>query len=317
MNFRQLDCFMTVAEHLSFSKAAELLFLSQSAVSQIVISLENELGFQLFIRDKRRVTLTSAGEFLFQRFHGMKQAFHETLEKAQAIAETAPITLAIGYDGLMSEGWIGSAVERFHQKLPDATLKMRKEPVFFLTDPLISGSLDLIITHELEIEDHPSIKFQPLLEAGPCVFVSANHPLSQKEIIRPENLKGEMLLADSFSDSSLALTKTAQHFKKIGIDFSNAQPVNDGDVIFSMVEAGLGIFLASHLCDGFMNKRNVVAIDLDVGLGNAKLGIAWKMDSQKVEDFIACARDVLKDDPKYISLPQVRATTRPKVSGAR
>lgn len=308
MNFRQLDCFLVVAEHLSFSKAAERLFLSQSAVSQLVISLENEIGFQLFIRDKRRVTLTAAGEYLYKRFNGMKPAFQETLEKARDIAGSTMMTLSIGYDGLMSEGWFGYAVQRFHDKYPDALLKMRKEPVFYLTDPLLNGLLDLIITHELEIEDHPSIRFQPLLTAGPCAFVSANHPLSQKEFMTVENLKGEPLLADSFSDSTIALTKTGQYFQKLGVDFSNAQPVNDGDVIFSMVEAGLGIFLASHLCDGFMKKRNVVAVNLEMGLGNAVLGIAWKQDSQKVDNFIVCAREVLKDDPKYILTASNRAT---------
>jgi len=312
MNFRQLDCFMTVAEHLSFSKAADLLFLSQSAVSQLIISLENELGFQLFIRDKRRVTLTVAGEFLYQRFNGMKQAFQETLEKARDLAETAPVTLSIGYDGLMSAGWFGNAVQSFHDKYPAATLKMRKEPVFYLTDPLLNGSLDLIITHELEIEDHPGVKFHPLLSAGPCAFVSTNHPLSHKKIIRRENLRGELLLADSFSDSTLALTKTAQHFQKLGVDYSNAQPVNDGDVIFSMVEAGLGIFLASHLCDGFMKKHNVVSVDLDIGFGLAVLGIAWKTDSLKVDDFIACAREVLKDDSKFIDTDPNQSPITPK-----
>jgi LysR family transcriptional regulator, transcription activator of glutamate synthase operon len=301
MNFRKLDCFMEVAEQLSFSKAAESLFLSQSAVSQLIISLENELGFQLFIRDKRQVTLTPAGEFLYQRFNSMKPTFVETLEKAHNIAESTPVTLSIGYDGLMSEAWFCFAVQRFHDKYPDAILKMRKEPVFYLTDPLLNGSLDLIITHELEVADHPSVKFQPLLAAGPCAFVPTNHPLSLNECIHLENLKDEVLLADSYSDSTLALTKTGQHFQKVGVDYRNAHPVNDGEVIFSMVEAGLGIFLASHLCDGFMKSHNIVAIDLDLGCGDAILGIAWKQDSRKVEDFIACAREVLRNDPEYIS----------------
>ena len=300
MNFRQLDCFMLVAEHLSFSKAAESLFLSQSAVSQQVISLENEIGFQLFIRDLRQVKLTPAGEYLYQRFNSMKPAFEETIRKAQNIAEVSPVALSIGFDGLMTETWFGSAVQRFHDKFPEAILKMRKEPVFYLTDPLLNGTLDLIITHELEIAGHPSIIFHPLLAAGPCAYLPIGHPLSQKKCIHLEDLKNEKLLADSYSDSSLALTKTGQHFQQVGVDFSNAQPVNDGEVIFSMIEAGLGIFLASHLCDGFIKNNKVIVVDLDIGFGNAILGIAWKQDSQKVKDFLGCAQDVLKSDSKYI-----------------
>jgi LysR family transcriptional regulator, transcription activator of glutamate synthase operon len=300
MNFRQLDCFMLVAEHLSFSKAAEKLFLSQSAVSQQVISLENELGYQLFVRDLRQVKLTPAGEYLYQRFNSMKPVFVETLRKASDIAESSPVSLSIGYDGLMTEVWFGSTVQRFHDRYPDAILRMRKEPVFYLTDLVLNGSLDLIITHELEIADHPNIKFQPLLSAGPCAYLPMNHPLSQKTCIHLEDLKNEILLADSYSDSTLALTKTGQHFNQVGVDYSNAQPVNDGEVIFSMVEAGLGIFLASHLCDGFIKNSKVLAVDLDIGFGNAILGIAWKQDSQKINDYIACARDVLVHDPKYI-----------------
>jgi DNA-binding transcriptional LysR family regulator len=301
MNFRQLDCFMEVASQLSFSKAAEHLFLSQSAVSQQVISLENEIGFQLFIRDKRQVMLTVAGEFLFQRFSKMRPSFEEALEEARYIAQSTPVALSIGYDGGMTGEWFFSTVRRFHTSYPGSFLKMRRKPAFFLTDLLLNGSLDMIVTYNLEIEDHPNIKYHPLLETYCCAFVPASHPLSLKNCIQPADLKGEVLLADSYSDSNLALTKWGQHFKKLGVDFSKAHPVSDGDVITSLVEAGLGIFLASHVWDGFMKNRNVVAVELDIGDKNWTLGIAWKQDSRKVDDFIALARDVLKNDQNYMS----------------
>ena len=65
MNISQLECFLSVADHLSFAKAAEELSISQPAASHQIQSLENELGGKLFHRTTRTVTLTEAGrEFL-------------------------------------------------------------------------------------------------------------------------------------------------------------------------------------------------------------------------------------------------------------
>ena len=71
MNLNQLNCFLKVAENLSFTKAAEQLYISQTAVTNHIKNLENEIGFLLFERNKKRVELTKEGvQFLSEVYNG-------------------------------------------------------------------------------------------------------------------------------------------------------------------------------------------------------------------------------------------------------
>ena len=75
MNHRQIDCFIAVAQCHGFSAAARRLYLSQSTVSQQVISLENELGYALFVRKGHQTELTAAGSYLFQRLVELRDGY--------------------------------------------------------------------------------------------------------------------------------------------------------------------------------------------------------------------------------------------------
>jgi DNA-binding transcriptional LysR family regulator len=298
MNIRQLDCFLTVADLLSFSAAAEKLYLSQSAVSQQIISLENDIGCQLFIRDRRSANLTPAGEFLCTRLKEIKPLFQEAIFNARDIAEKGSIGLSIGYDGPMAEAWIGLAIRRFHSRLPGTILKIRKEPVSYLTNLLLNNSLDLIVTHEIEVTGLMDIEFQPLTSASCCLFVSKEHRLASYTRVGLEVLEGETLIVDSLSETDRALSKGSQYLERKGVNYQNAQFVSNGDVIFSMVEAGLGVFIASHLCDEFARRYKVVGIDLDIPVGDAVLGLAWKRQcsqpSECIQGFIKSASEAIR-----------------------
>ena len=74
MNFFQLECFITLATLLNFTKAANAMFISQPTFSRHILSLEKELGVKLFHRDKRTVKLTKAGEVfqeIVRRFYSL------------------------------------------------------------------------------------------------------------------------------------------------------------------------------------------------------------------------------------------------------
>ena len=64
MNFSQIKCFLAAAECLSFTRAADRLYLSQPVLSRQIASMEDELGIELFIREKKSIRLTPAGEVL-------------------------------------------------------------------------------------------------------------------------------------------------------------------------------------------------------------------------------------------------------------
>ena len=88
MDFRTLQYFVTVAEELNFTRAAEKLQMSQPPLSNSIRQLEEDLGTQLFIRGKRRLTLTEAGELLLRRSRQILRLSDKTRLDLQSLGST-------------------------------------------------------------------------------------------------------------------------------------------------------------------------------------------------------------------------------------
>lgn len=85
MTFQQLLYFQSVADSLSFSKAAKECFVSQTAISRQIRQLEQEMDLRLFDRDTTHVTLTSAGRYFFQQAQQITAQLRQAVETAQQI----------------------------------------------------------------------------------------------------------------------------------------------------------------------------------------------------------------------------------------
>lgn len=293
MNFRQLDCFLAVADCLSFSAAANKLFLSQSAVSQQIASLEQELGFPLFERSKHKVKLTAAGSFLHPRLIEIRSSLDTAFDRASNIAQNAQVKLTLGYDGPLAEPWVGKALS-LAARSKGRSYDLRRASMTELTGLLIDGSIDFVITTNFEMGSIEGISFHPLITRTACVFVPPGHPLSNSSSITLEDLEGETLIAAYEAGAAKILSKTGNYLIEKGISIKSALSFPDGDTAFLAVQSGEGIFVASHLCDEFARQRfGVPPVDLDAGLPDVTMGVAWKNDDPAIDDFIEAARTVL------------------------
>jgi DNA-binding transcriptional LysR family regulator len=97
MNSLQIQYFLTVAQYLNFSKAAEHHYTSQPSVSRQIALLEKELGFELFFRTKHSVQLTPAGKIVYDEFSQLYQKAAAVLEKARQTSRGMDGNLNIGY----------------------------------------------------------------------------------------------------------------------------------------------------------------------------------------------------------------------------
>ena len=104
MNLQQIQYFLALADELHFWKTSEKVFITQSALSRQIKSLEQELGFQLFKRDKRNVQLTGAGEFLRTEFTKILTDFESVTRHAKQIAEGEIGTIRIGHQTGVGQG---------------------------------------------------------------------------------------------------------------------------------------------------------------------------------------------------------------------
>jgi DNA-binding transcriptional LysR family regulator len=295
VNFRQIDCFLAVAEGLNFSVAADKLFLSQSSVSQHVSALEKELGVTLFTRDRHHVELTEAGSYLNARYRAMREDFEAVNARARSMDCAPGQTLSLGYDGPLAEVWIGDAARIFHASHPDVRLQVKKGSALDFPAMLRNRTVDAVIVHDVEVSNTEGLTFQALATAQACVYYPAGHRFERLRYVTTEDLAGECIVSPygRGSGQNIEVSPTGAMLQGSGIDLRGAYTVDGGDAAFLAVQAGIGVLVASHLCDGYAARYGVRSADLQSSLPLVQLGLAWMEGNPRIDAFAVCARRVL------------------------
>jgi DNA-binding transcriptional LysR family regulator len=190
---RQLDTFLTVADTLSFTEAGNRLGLTASAVSQLIVELENEVGFRLFDRSTRRVGLSSAGK----EFLGPADMVLRHLR----LAETAAADLRKGSTGLVrvaapmviASHILPKIVRSYTEQHPRVAVRIRDASVEQMVDLVEAGDVDLALGPDRTSGD--SVMRVPLFKSPWVLWCSPEHPLAQKKTVAWGDLRQESLVA--------------------------------------------------------------------------------------------------------------------------
>ncbi|EGT5710581.1 transcriptional regulator CynR [Cronobacter dublinensis subsp. dublinensis] len=189
---RHIRYFQAVAEHLSFTKAAAALHVSQPALSQLVKQLEEELGTQLFDRSGRTIRLTDTGMAYLQY---VRRASHELREATRAIHDVDDLSrgsLRLAVTPTFTTYLVGPLVEAFHARYPKITLNVREISQESIEDLLQAGELDVGIAFG-EVSC-PDIEALPLLDETLALVVNSEHPLATKKSVGLQTLSTESLV---------------------------------------------------------------------------------------------------------------------------
>jgi LysR family cyn operon transcriptional activator len=189
---RHIQYFLAVAEHLSFTKAAAALHVSQPALSQQVRQLEESLGAQLFDRSGRTTRLTDAGDvyLLYAR-----RAYQELREAKNAIHDVSDLSrgsLRIAVTPTFTTYLVGPLIEAFHSRHPKITVNLKEISQERIEELLLAGELDVGIAFD-EINT-PDIEAIPLLNETLALVVNRKHRLAEERAITSKGLSVESLV---------------------------------------------------------------------------------------------------------------------------
>ncbi len=169
MELRHIKYFLTVAEELNFSRAAEKLFISQPPLSRQIKELEEELGARLFDRNNKKVELTEAGKYFVEEAKAIFSKLGEATQRVKKIAENVSGEFKLGYISSTYSSVITELVHYISEKYPFAVFKLYEVPSSKQITALENGKLDLgilrapVVSSKLETEvwfrDHFSIVF--------------------------------------------------------------------------------------------------------------------------------------------------------------
>ncbi len=186
MDISQLKYFKTVAETGSFTRAAEALLMTQSALSKSIAKLEEELGLRLFERDGNRITLNRFG----QRFLADTTALISGIaDCSRAVQEMAGMERGDVVVGISKDIYIDHLIRQFLIDFPDASFHCYLLSPEQMHDGLQNGSVDFVLTTLPAIG--PGICWQDLYLDQLEVMLSPRHPLGGKEVLHLDELKNE------------------------------------------------------------------------------------------------------------------------------
>jgi len=233
----QLSVFCTVAHHLSYTRAADTLYLSQPAVTQQVRTLEETLGTRLFARSGRGIILTPAGQTFLGHAERLLARLTETAAVVREIHELARGSVLLGASPSAGTYVVPSLLGAFHIRYPHIHLTLAVTDRRAVEERLIARELDLAVISLLE---HTNRFNAEVLRPYELVIVaSPAHPLAGQSNLTLDDLQREhFLLREQGSGTRLEIE---QHFAQTGFANSLSLELGSIEAIKEGVIAGLGI----------------------------------------------------------------------------
>ena len=188
MLLRQIKYFQTVVEKGSFTEAAEACYISQSAISQQIQSLEKEIGVKLFERKNRKFTLTPAGEHFYKKTVVLSSELERICRETVRIAHKDNAVLNIGYLKCYGGDEFHSALAQFAAKYPDVSVNVIEGNHEELYDELRFGKVDLVLNDQRRAFSDEYVNFE-LIRSNCFIEMSTNNPLSKLSEIEIADLK--------------------------------------------------------------------------------------------------------------------------------
>ena len=180
--------FIAVVECNSFTEAAEQCYISQSAISQQIRSLEKELGVELIHRENRSFTLTPAGKYFYEQSKGILNEVEDIRRETFRIGKDKELELKIGYLRCYSGQELHQAVAEFSRLYPEVSIHIVNGTHEELYDLLRFGGADLVLTDQRRAFSDKYANFQ-LLKCGCYAELSVRSPLAEQESVTMEELK--------------------------------------------------------------------------------------------------------------------------------
>jgi LysR family transcriptional regulator for metE and metH len=237
LEVRHLRLVETVAREGGITKAANQLYLTQSALSHQLRDIEEKLGTPLFIRLNKRMLLTQAGERLLSAAPLVLDELRRAEEDIHQIALHREGMLRISTECYTCYHWLPAVLKPFQEVFPRVEVRIVAEATRRPVEALLEGRLDLAIT------SYPTrnrkLEFKPLFRDELVVIASPQHPFALRPYVTAKDFSAEHLLVYALPNEDLTI------FQKVlvpaGVKPKQVSRVELSEAIIEMVKAGLGI----------------------------------------------------------------------------
>ena len=192
IEFRHLKAIRAIHQAGGLARAADLLHLTQSALSHQVKGLEDQAGVELFVRRSKPLKLSAAGQRLLRLAEKVLPEI-ETLEaEFEGVRDGSAGRLHIAIECHACFEWLFPVLDRFRKTWSDVDVDIRPGLAFDALPALIKEEVDLVVSSDPE--DLPGVVFKPLFDYEPVFVASSRHRLAAKEFVEAEDFRDELLI---------------------------------------------------------------------------------------------------------------------------
>lgn len=277
----QLQTLVAVTRAKSFSKAAEDLGVTQSAISQSIKNLESKLEVKIFKRSGKNVVLTSEGERLYQFGSQFLAEMQETLDGLQEDRDSMKGKVRIGTLTGIGKSWLAHEIVEYATENPDLRLSVRMGHVEELVADFENNLLDILVLPEEEIPSQGEKEF--FLEEKSTLVYPKDHKDYQFKakltLSKLETLPVVLFEKDDHLFFRFCRTKFKSAPKKLNVRFT----VNSHGHMLQAVFEGLGVAVVpNHVLNRSYFKDKVSTLGGEFEISNGKLFIVYQKESEEL-----------------------------------
>jgi DNA-binding transcriptional LysR family regulator len=254
LNLRQIEAFKAVIENGSISRAAQIVHISQPAMSKLVAHFEADTGLKLFDRLKGRLAPTECGMRLYKEIDRIFAGVRQVENAAEAIRREERGQLVVGVMPALSGSFIQRATTGFLRDRHNVFCSVQSLSSQWIVDWLVTRKLDVgLVEPGL---DNPYIAFEPLMEHPLVCIMPRDHSLAAKSQIEPQDLDQIPFVStnpDSFNGHRVEGMFESYKIKPQIVLVANVAPT-----LCEFVAAGMGVSLVHPLVVSGLEHRLAV-----------------------------------------------------------
>jgi DNA-binding transcriptional LysR family regulator len=255
-----IESFAAIAQEQNFSRAAVRLNIDRSALTRRIQKLEQSVGFVLFERTTREVSLTPAGRRFYEDSADFLRAFETSVHAARRIAEGKTGALRIAYMAFAAVSLMPSAVAGFRSRHPDVEIELSYLPTQAQKIALANDEIDLGFL--IGPFDHDDFETRVQVADPLCLAMPKGHPLSSADRVRPSDLASVELILGNMREWEAYRWRISELLSGEGISVRVKFETPDTPALAGLVAAGMGATICPRsLSEFFGDKVDFRTID--------------------------------------------------------
>lgn len=293
MNTKQVEYILELAKTLNFNHAAENLNISQPTMTYQIKAVEEEIGFNLFIRSGKGVTLTPAGEQFIITLTTLKNVLTRSIQQGRENNSKYQDNIKFVIPSRSYINFLPEALKIFENDFPSTNISLSFDYTGSL-DSFLKGQEDLTVDLKNDVKRYHNVKTHHIYDSHFYIVVTKDNPLSNKTLINAKDLEGYTFQVGANVPLPM-LSLQNKIIKQLGASFNIC---NDFDTALVKIAAGQGIAIAPGFLNDHTDKFAWIRLDTDDSL-SCVLCSHSSDNRPSLLAFIQLLQNFYKDHPDF------------------